>query len=70
MSQTLAILHDGYREINSRKMFWVSLILSGLVVASFAAALFCVLKRVSSSCCKEAGRPFFSDASNAFMVGP
>jgi ABC-type transport system involved in multi-copper enzyme maturation permease subunit len=36
MSQTLAILHDGYREINSRRMFWASLILAGLVVASFA----------------------------------
>jgi ABC-type transport system involved in multi-copper enzyme maturation permease subunit len=35
MTQTLAILLDGYREINSRKLFWITLILSGLVVAAF-----------------------------------
>lgn len=38
IGQTLAIFLDGYRELNSRKMFWIVLILSGLVVLAFAAA--------------------------------
>ncbi len=37
MSQTLALLLDAYRDLNSRRMFWIVLILSGLVAASFAA---------------------------------
>src|SRR5439155_22140956 len=32
--------------------------------------LFWLLNRASSSFCKSAARPFFSAASNAFMVGP
>jgi len=36
MSQTLAIFHDAYRALRARKMFWIVLILSSLVVASFA----------------------------------
>ena len=37
MKQTLAILLDGYRELNHRKLFWLVLVLSGLVVVAFAA---------------------------------
>lgn len=37
ITQTLAIFHDAYRELNAKKMFWIVLILSGLVVAAFAA---------------------------------
>ena len=36
MTQTLAIFHDAYRSLNARKMFWMVLILSGLVVGAFA----------------------------------
>lgn len=36
MSQTLAILMDAYRELNARKMFWITLIISGLFMALFA----------------------------------
>ena len=36
MTQTLAILLDAYRELNARKMFWISLIVSGVVIAAFA----------------------------------
>jgi len=36
MTQTLAILIDAYRELNSRRLFWITLVLSGLVVAIFA----------------------------------
>lgn len=36
MRQTLAILLDAYRELNARKLFWIVLGLSGLVVAVFA----------------------------------
>src|SRR5204862_1450850 len=34
--QTWAIFVDAYRELNSKRMFWVTLVLSGLVVAAFA----------------------------------
>ena len=34
--QTVAILHDAYREMNSKKMFWICLLLSGMAMASFA----------------------------------
>ena len=37
ITQTLAIFHDAYRELNAKKMFWIVLILSGLVVVIFAA---------------------------------
>ncbi len=36
MTQTLALLLDAYRELNAKKMFWVVLILSALVVIAFA----------------------------------
>ena len=36
MTQTLAIFLDAYRSLNAKKMFWVVLLLSGLVVVSFA----------------------------------
>lgn len=32
MTQTLALLLDAYRELNARKMFWITLILSGVVM--------------------------------------
>ena len=31
MTQTMAIFLDAYRELNSRKLFWITLILSGVV---------------------------------------
>ena len=34
--QTAAVFVDAYRELNHRKMFWVVLIISGLVVIAFA----------------------------------
>jgi len=37
MTQTLALLLDAYRELNAKKLFWITLILSGLVVGAFAA---------------------------------
>lgn len=37
MRQTLALLLDAYRELNHRRLFWITLGLSGLVVVSFAA---------------------------------
>lgn len=36
MRQTLALFLDAYRELNSKKMFWIVLALSGLVVVGFA----------------------------------
>jgi hypothetical protein len=36
MLQTLALLLDAYRELNARKMFWISLIISGVVMGAFA----------------------------------
>ncbi|MCH8343380.1 MAG: ABC transporter permease [Planctomycetes bacterium] len=36
MMQTVAIFLDAYRELNARKLFWITLILSGVVVVSFA----------------------------------
>jgi len=36
MTQTLAIFIDAYRELNSRRLFWITLMLSALVVAIFA----------------------------------
>ena len=37
MSQTLALLVDAYRDVNSRKLFWITLVLSGAVVLCFLA---------------------------------
>jgi ABC-type transport system involved in multi-copper enzyme maturation permease subunit len=37
MSQTAAIFVDAYRELNAKKLFWISLGLSGLVVLVFLA---------------------------------
>lgn len=37
MTQTIALLVDAYRELNHRKLFWITLALSGLVVVAFAA---------------------------------
>jgi len=37
MTQTLALLIDAYRDLNSRRMFWIVLILSALVAISFVA---------------------------------
>jgi len=37
MRQTWAILLDGYRALAAKKLFWIVLILSGLVVAAFGA---------------------------------
>jgi ABC-type transport system involved in multi-copper enzyme maturation permease subunit len=36
MRQTRAIFVDSYRELNSKMMFWISLLISGLVVAIYA----------------------------------
>ena len=36
LRQTLAILHDAYRELNAKKMFWIVLLLSGLAMGAFA----------------------------------
>jgi ABC-type transport system involved in multi-copper enzyme maturation permease subunit len=36
LTQTLAIFHDAYRELNAKKMFWIVLAISGLVVVAFA----------------------------------
>lgn len=35
--QTLALFLDAYRELNARKLFWIVLIISGIVVAAFGA---------------------------------
>lgn len=37
MTQTLALLLDAYRELNAKKLFWVTLILSALVMLGIAA---------------------------------
>jgi ABC-type transport system involved in multi-copper enzyme maturation permease subunit len=36
MTQTLAIFHDAYRELNAKKLFWFVLVISGIVVIAFA----------------------------------
>ena len=40
VTQTLAMLHDAYRELNSKKLFWITMILSGIVVLAFGAVGF------------------------------
>lgn len=37
MRQTLAIFYDAYRELNAKRLFWIVLAISGLVVAAFGA---------------------------------
>jgi hypothetical protein len=37
MNQTLALLLDAYRELNAKRMFWVALAVSAVVVAAFGA---------------------------------
>ncbi len=37
MTQTLAIFLDAYRELNSRKLFWITLAISGFVVSGSAS---------------------------------
>ncbi|GMV24325.1 MAG: hypothetical protein AMXMBFR58_03560 [Phycisphaerae bacterium] len=36
MTQTIALLVDAYRELNAKRLFWVVLVLSGILVASMA----------------------------------
>ena len=36
MRQTLAIFYDAYRELNSRRMFWITLVLSVLLIIVLA----------------------------------
>lgn len=36
MMQTWALLGDAYRELNHRKLFWVTMVISGIVVLAFA----------------------------------
>ena len=37
ITQTFALVLDAYRELNSRKLFWISVAISGLIVLIFAA---------------------------------
>ncbi len=37
MRQTAAIFLDAYRELNAKKLFWITMILSGVLVLAFAA---------------------------------
>lgn len=37
LTQTLALLLDAYRELNAKKLFWITMLLSGVVVLAFAA---------------------------------
>ena len=37
MIQTLALFHAAYRELNARKLFWITMLISGLLVGAFAA---------------------------------
>ena len=36
IGQTLALFVDAYRDLNARKLFWITLILSGFFIAAFA----------------------------------
>jgi len=36
IGQTIAIFVDAYRELNARRLFWITLILSAMIVAGFA----------------------------------
>src|SRR4051812_20675887 len=35
-TQTIAIFVDAYRELNAKRMFWIVLVLSAVIVAAFA----------------------------------
>ena len=37
MTKTLALLLDSYRELNAKRLFWISLAISAFVVCAFAA---------------------------------
>lgn len=37
LTQTLALFQDAYRELNAKKLFWITMILSGVIVLAFAA---------------------------------
>lgn len=37
ITQTIAIFLDAYRELNAKKLFWITLAISGMVVVAFAA---------------------------------
>src|SRR5690242_16624358 len=37
LRQTLALILDAYRELNSRRMFWIALVINGIVVLAFLA---------------------------------
>jgi hypothetical protein len=37
ITQTLAMFHDAYRELNSKRMFWIVLVLSAVVVVAFGS---------------------------------
>ncbi len=37
MTQTTAVFYDAYRSLNDKKMFWIVLAISGVLVGSFAA---------------------------------
>jgi ABC-type transport system involved in multi-copper enzyme maturation permease subunit len=58
-SQTGAILLDAYRELNARKMFWISLGISLLIVASIAALGI-----------NERGLTIFGYTLDGFSLGP
>ena len=36
MIQTIALIIDAYRDLNARKLFWITMILSGVVMVAFA----------------------------------
>jgi ABC-type transport system involved in multi-copper enzyme maturation permease subunit len=36
MNQTLGLLLDAYRELNAKKLFWITLVLTGLLIGAFA----------------------------------
>ena len=40
LTQTWAMLVDAYRELNAKKLFWITMILSGFIVAAFGAVGF------------------------------
>jgi ABC-type transport system involved in multi-copper enzyme maturation permease subunit len=62
--QSWALLVEAYRELNSRRLFWITLALSGLVVAAFAAV------GVSDRGFTVLGWEFESTVLNARMLPP
>jgi ABC-type transport system involved in multi-copper enzyme maturation permease subunit len=61
MRQSLALLLDAYRDMNSRKMFWIALILSTIVAASFFAV------GISDAGVSIFGHVFFTDYNTRFV---